>query len=291
MRCNVDSGIRPSEVNPSSKVRSEMQRGACTAVTTYLAVFRPLVTIFHFSEPIPLQWKCVDISRVRAHRIVLYAASSYFRALLSGPWANVNQETHTVGEISGHTLNAIVSYCYTGRIDIDADNIYEIAVNASMMNLVKLESWCEQYLANSMRLMNCVDLIQFGELYNMRHLKAKGIEMALLQFQHLMKFDEFLEMRVESLEELLASDHLFVYSEEVAYDAAIQWIRHDATNRKQFFARLVLLVRLEQIKSPVSCVSAEENCGTVRDVYKSQSFSLIICFSLCSTMYVSIPFH
>lgn len=228
---------------------------------------------------------------MRAHRIVLYAASSYFRALLSGLWANANQDTHTIGEISGHTLSAIVSYCYTGRIDLDADNIYEIAVNASMMNLVKLESWCEKYLADSMRLKNCVDLLQFGELHNMRQLKAKGVEMALLQFQHLMKFDEFLEMRVESLEELLASDHLFVYSEEVAYDAAIQWIRHDSTNRKRFFSRLVLLVRLDQIKSPVSCVSAANNWGTVRDVCKSQSFSLIIGFSMCSRMYVNTPYH
>lgn len=50
--------------------------------------------------------------RIFAHRLVLYAASPYFKALLCGPLANANQEEHTIEEINGKTLEAIVSYCF-----------------------------------------------------------------------------------------------------------------------------------------------------------------------------------
>jgi hypothetical protein len=62
-------------------------------------------------------------------------------------------------------------------------------------------------------------------------------------------------MKVEALEFLLANDDLFVYSEEVVFNAIAKWIRHDEVMRKQQFSRLMHLVRFEQIKSSVSFFS------------------------------------
>lgn len=44
--------------------------------------------------------------------------------------------------------------------------------------------------------------------------------------------DEFLDLNVVSLVEMLSSDELHIDSEEIIFNAAIRWLNHDIVNRQ-----------------------------------------------------------
>lgn len=68
----------------------------------------------------------------------MMSASKYFRALL-GPYFKEGHDNEVIiSNIDGPTLNLIINYCYSGKIQITDDNIMEIVSAASAMELVLL---------------------------------------------------------------------------------------------------------------------------------------------------------
>lgn len=53
-----------------------------------------------------------------------------------------------------------------------------------------------------------------------------------------MRSDEFLELDLQPLMDVLHSDELNVKSEEVVFDALIRWIDHQVDQRKQVRERI-----------------------------------------------------
>jgi hypothetical protein len=59
---------------------------------------------------------CAEGARVRAHRAVLAASSSYFRAMLSGPWQEAAAAEVQFGHCRAPVLRTLLGHVYTVRV-------------------------------------------------------------------------------------------------------------------------------------------------------------------------------
>ncbi|VDL75791.1 unnamed protein product [Nippostrongylus brasiliensis] len=87
---------------------------------------------------------------VRAHKLVLAAASPYFRETLSNDCCTKQTTTNkiriVVDDIDGKTLRVLVDYMYTGRLDIDEKNVKALFGAAEILELDSVRSECTSVL-------------------------------------------------------------------------------------------------------------------------------------------------
>lgn len=53
--------------------------------------------------------------RIRAHRLVLSAASDYFAAMFTSPVLEATQEEVVMRDMDSDALQTLINYCYTGN--------------------------------------------------------------------------------------------------------------------------------------------------------------------------------
>ncbi|KAL1227789.1 Kelch-like protein [Trichinella spiralis] len=71
--------------------------------------------------------------RIQAHRVVLAAASDYFHALFTTNMKeSLSDEVH-IGSIDPDILEAIITYCYSGVIEVNEMNVENLFQGASML--------------------------------------------------------------------------------------------------------------------------------------------------------------
>lgn len=168
-------------------------------------------------------------------------------------------KTLFVYEIHGIVLEAIIGYCYTGCIELNASNALSIWRAATRLEFVALQEKCFKFFSENLTATNCLVVLitlwnkaDFSDLYR----SAKScVEM---HFDALSKTPEFLQLPHLILSEILESDNLNVYSEEDVFNALATWVHRDENERKQNVWILLPAIRLIHIRSKVSRFSI--NC-------------------------------
>ncbi|VDL76632.1 unnamed protein product [Nippostrongylus brasiliensis] len=84
---------------------------------------------------------------VRAHKLVLAAASPYFRETLSrGSFVDSKEIRIVVEDIDGKTLRVLVDYMYTGSLNINEKNVRVLFAAAEILHLDFIRSECSSVL-------------------------------------------------------------------------------------------------------------------------------------------------
>lgn len=182
---------------------------------------------------------------------MLTSASEYFSAMFATPMKESIENVVTMHGIAGDILESIISFCYTGTIQLNTNNINGIVAAASLTRLVYLEKLCEEYFLRILDRSNCSELRSLATKYIYKQLNAQADTLVVDSFQHFVHTDGFLHVQIESLEMLLKNENLFVYAEEVVFDAIVRWIAFDADNRKESFTHLMSFIRFDQLKLAV----------------------------------------
>lgn len=193
--------------------------------------------------------------RVPVHGLVLSAVSPYFKALLNGQMQEAAADVVTIDGVTGDALGAIVEFCYIGRIGITAHNVNDLVAAASRLELGRVEKLCEKYYRETLSRQNCLGLWLLAEQYGLRELKKEAYATVVESFAQLTNGEEYLNLRKEGMQKLLADDELCVYCEEDAFEALTAWIRFDEDERAIHFAELVKLIRFNGLNAAVSLTS------------------------------------
>lgn len=180
------------------------------------------------------------------------AASPYFKSLLTGPLCDRDKNVITIDGIAGAELEAFIEFSYTGKIDINDDNVDDVVAAATMLQFGDVENMCEEFLLEQLTESNCLGLWQLGEQYELQAVKKAALDMVLHNFDSIVKIEEFYNLKVMGLQMLLANDDVFVFSEEDIFNAVVQWVQYDEEERIESFGKLMPYVRVCQIKMTVS---------------------------------------
>ncbi|KAK4882939.1 hypothetical protein RN001_006258 [Aquatica leii] len=204
----------------------------------------------------------VNQRKVPAHRLVLSAASEYFSAMFTGNMREIEESEITLQNVNGDVLHALVNYCYTGTIEIREDNVETLLATACLMQLREVTEACSRFLAHQLHPSNCLGIAVFAEHQNCSSLLQEATAYTSQHFIQVIRNQEFLQLNVEQMAVLLASDDLNVSSEQQIFYALMSWINHDVLSRKPHIARLLALVKLPLLEPAFLADNIENVVGS-----------------------------
>lgn len=201
------------------------------------------------------------------------AASEYFEVLLGQKFKEGKEEDVTLEGIDGSTLNLIINFCYTGIIDINEQNIDDIILAASSMELLLLEKKCSDFWAKRLRFENWVDIYIKADKYTLTELKSRIFQLICESFERvpsadLARVDQFFFRDVLKYEKIQVP-------EQILFTRLQQWIAHDPNERVKFVAEFIKYIRLEHLPGQVPFRSPSAND-------RGQSIDSVFCLFVSS---------
>ncbi|XP_017485148.1 PREDICTED: kelch-like protein 5 isoform X2 [Rhagoletis zephyria] len=179
---------------------------------------------------------------VPAHRLILSAASPYFKDLFKSDKGLT--PVIEIIDIDSDTFERLITFCYTGQTLVTIDNV-DAMLKAAI------------YLKLDEAVVNCVDYIlehitdyTLQRAYSLERetqcvpLYEKLLEYDINNFMEISKHREFLSFDAEKLQAIIESHNLNVTCEEDAFYAVKQWYEYDASGRKHKLPDLISRLRL-----------------------------------------------
>ena len=104
-------------------------------------------------------FKTSDGGSVGAHRAIVAAGSPVFRAMLYGNMRESSQKEIDLPTADTETLHKLLTFLYTGKVDVDSDCIVQILVAAHYFDIALLETMLVNFIKSSLGIMNVFPIV------------------------------------------------------------------------------------------------------------------------------------
>lgn len=187
---------------------------------------------------------------MRVHRVILAASSKFFANMLG---TKISQAEHvndfTLDGLDGNLLERLVSFLYTGNLELDAKNVPRYLYVAQKYQLEALELKCVRFRARLISIDNCISLLLLGDQQHEPELKEEALQIVCKEFEAI-PAHEMCQLDCKTFAEVLERDTITA-PEEVIFDRLVQWICFDEMDRSKHAADLIKLIRLKHIATKV----------------------------------------
>jgi len=119
------------------------------------------------------------------HKVILCAASSYFKAMFSCDLKESRLGKVYIDNISSWTMKHLLDFIYTGKIEINYENVIDIFNAAAMFQLYKLADKCTDYIEEHIDLSNCIEIHVFASMHQLVKLEKDTFQFILDNFMQL----------------------------------------------------------------------------------------------------------
>ncbi|XP_025831842.1 kelch-like protein 18, partial [Agrilus planipennis] len=185
----------------------------------------------------------VDDQAFSAHKIVLAATIPYFHAMFTNDMVESRQHEIKMQSIDANSLEALINFAYSGRIVLDKNNVQSIMLGASYLHLTKVRDACANYLLQRLHPHNALGIRQFADTLGCSNLVESADKYIEQCFHEVSLSDEYLNLPMEDVKNLLNRNELRVESEEQVFEACMRWVKH-SENRTANLPVLLAQVRL-----------------------------------------------
>ncbi|KAK1344099.1 hypothetical protein QTO34_014658 [Cnephaeus nilssonii] len=173
---------------------------------------------------------CVDIQEFSCHRVVLAAASNYFRS-------------------DAETMHTLLDYTYTSKALITKQNVQRVLEAANLFQVseqtVPADGGCLRQLPHrSLEPRKLCWDTEAGRHALLGHLKKQVQSYIIQNFVQILNAEEFLELPVDTLYHILKSDDLYVTEEAQVFETVMSWVRHKQSERLCLLPYILEYVRL-----------------------------------------------
>ena len=184
-----------------------------------------------------------------AHKLLLSGCSPYFNTMFSSQWKESNEgieRVHVVG-VAVDTLRILVDFMYHGELEVSEESAAEIMVAADLLLMGKIKDAICQFMQKIISAANCVFLAKLGDTYSCTELQQSAKRFMQRNFEDVCRTEDFHELEVEDVEELISSDSIYVQSEETVVEAILLWCNNE--KRKEKLEQLFKHVKLMNLSS------------------------------------------
>ncbi|XP_076448704.1 uncharacterized protein LOC143285372 [Babylonia areolata] len=209
--------------------------------------------MFSQAEMSDVQLK-VGVHLFHAHKLILSMNSDVFRTMLTDDkWPDARKPCIVLSEEPEceEVFGDFLQYLYTGRVQLTNTCVLAVLTLADKYNIYELGRECKNYMAThchaSLPILKVVSWLQYAILCNDKGLEGELRHYMELNFRHVIKSEDFLTMRQDTLEELLSCQHLVVHSEFTLFNSLKDWFLFN--------------IGCSQLFEQESAVDGKEECG------------------------------
>ncbi|XP_072180328.1 kelch-like protein 38 [Diadema setosum] len=251
----LDAGSETSSLSavPSSILSGEEDTSSCGTECSFKEHNYPLEVLHVLNEHRRSRRftdliLTVESISFHCHRAVMIAVSPYFRAMFTSGMKEFREEEVELKGIHSDIFSILLDFIYTCRLNINEDNAQELLETASFLQLVPAVNACSQFFKDQLDIHNCLGIINFAKLYSCDQLFDRTFMFILTYFKDIMLTEDYPHLSADDLASFIADDRLNVKNEEVAFEAAMQWLKHDVDERLPSMPKVLRHVRLPLIE-------------------------------------------
>ncbi|XP_060530091.1 actin-binding protein IPP [Cylas formicarius] len=196
----------------------------------------------------------------RAHKAILSASSSYFHAMFTGELCEKNKKCVELHGINPHIFDVLLNFMYSGEVKVNKNIVEDLVIAADMFEIIEIVTECTYFLIDQLHETNVIGIYLFARDHNILELKVSAIRFIEEHFPEVCKEEEIYELEKDTFIGFLGSEYLKIVSECEMFQAALKWINHDISNRKQYVFDILKKVRLPLISFSF-LEQAIENCS------------------------------
>ncbi|XP_072028181.1 kelch-like protein 15 [Amphiura filiformis] len=198
-----------------------------------------------------------------AHKVILAAASAYFRTMFKPGFEESNQAKVKLEDANAAIFEILFHHVYTGKLDVTKETIVEVLEMACYLQFTQVCDCCMELIAECIRKSSATsdeddwkpwkvsveDVLKYFMLADNRGLTklADTTQMFLVNnYKQLKDLDSFLDnATADFLEKLLSCEKLSTEKEEQqVLEMVMCWLKHDWKNRSLLAHCLLQKVRL-----------------------------------------------
>ena len=195
---------------------------------------------------------------ISANRMVLACYSKFFESMFLSQIQEEFKYTVEIKEFDGQAIRSVIEYIYTGKIDINANNVMALLGAADFLQVDEVKKMCFDYLETSLTVDNCIDIMKATFLYNIPSSCPQIHQFIHENFDEIMKKESFKELSKQDLMPLLVNLDRCTVQESSLYRAIINWVKYKQ-NRCTEFSSLFLILDLQKLSTDflLNMVAAE----------------------------------
>ncbi|GBP51295.1 Actin-binding protein IPP [Eumeta japonica] len=206
---------------------------------------------------------------VKAHRIVLVAASPYFEAIFKDGLQE-HKELVNCSDIPSDVLPSLVDFLYTGHLTIQSSTARELMATAHMLCLDGLVTGCARYLKTQLNTSNALSMLSFAETLGCSKLSEYALDYIGEHWTIIAQRKELLELSLIVFIRILCSDRFVPDNELEVVFAVVRWLEYKPTARAPHCSELVRHLHLGRIPADV----LDEMWRIVRDTRVAEGLHL-----------------
>ncbi|XP_048852662.1 kelch-like protein 10, partial [Brienomyrus brachyistius] len=150
--------------------------------------------------------------------------------------------------ISPETLRQVIEYAYTYSVVITAENVENLLAAADYLSVLGIVQRCCDFLHEQLCLNNCIGLLKIADVYCVNELHQSAFNLILKNFKEVaISSNEFPELSLEQLSDIIEQDELNVREEDVVFEAILRWIEHEPATREAHISVLLAKIRMARM--------------------------------------------
>ncbi|XP_078666789.1 kelch repeat and BTB domain-containing protein 8-like isoform X1 [Branchiostoma floridae x Branchiostoma belcheri] len=191
----------------------------------------------------------VEGRRFPCHRLVLSAASPYFRAMFTSDMAESRQQTVVLKGLDAAMFGEILSYIYSGTLHVSLDRVQHLYQAADLLQLDYVRDTCSSYMAMNVERSTCVELYKFADAFAVDIVLNRCLQCICRHFAKVSISEEFCSLSVDQLTEIISHDELDVKEETRVWEAVVRWVQHSREDRLQHLPSILPHIRFNLLTS------------------------------------------
>ncbi|XP_021428159.1 kelch-like protein 7 [Oncorhynchus mykiss] len=185
----------------------------------------------------------VQGKHIPAHRVVLAAASHFFSLMFTTSMMESTSHEVELRSAEPEIIELLVEFVYTARISVNSSNVQSLLDAANQYQIEPVKKMCVDFLKEQVDATNCLGISALAECLDCPELKLSADDFIHQHFTEVYKLDEFLQLNVTQLTQLLHQDTLTVRAEDQIYESAVRWLKYDVCNRQSHMVEVLGCVR------------------------------------------------
>ena len=181
-------------------------------------------------------------ARLKAHRIVLCAASPFFYKALNSEMKEKKEGVIPLEEMTKDVMEEVLEYLYTSHLDFIETSASDLMAAADYFLLPALKELCSNVIAQALSYSSCIAAYYLAVRYRCEELQMKAKDFILTNVVAVAETEDFFNLSSAQVEEWISSDEIVVKGEEEVFEVVVKWIARNE-NRSQSASDLFTHIR------------------------------------------------